>query len=72
MFRTKLYLSHYTFHDLGSQSIWRYSVIAVTSGAESGRYPFISSVDAVVIRMKETGDGIVWSYFYVLIIILSQ
>lgn len=38
--------------------------IAVTSGAKGGRYresPIISNVESIVKRMKEAGDGKVWS-----------
>lgn len=51
----------------GSQLVFKNGIyyIAVTSGAKGGRYresPIISNVDTVVKRMKEAGNGKVWSY----------
>lgn len=51
----------------GAQLVFRNGIyyIAVTSGAKGGRYresPIISNVDAIVTRMKEAGNGKVWSY----------
>ncbi len=51
----------------GTQLIYKNGIyyIAVTSGAKGGRYreaPIISNVDTVVKRMKEAGNGKVWSY----------
>jgi hypothetical protein len=51
----------------GTQLVFKNGIyyIAVTSGAKGGRYresPIISSVDAIVKRMKEVGNSKVWSY----------
>ena len=51
----------------GTQLVFKNGIyyIAVTSGAKGGRYresPIISNVDAIVNRMKEAGNGKVWTY----------
>ncbi len=51
----------------GAQLVFKNRIyyIAVTNGAKGGRYresPIISNIDAIVKRMKEAGNGKVWSY----------